>query len=549
MELRTLRQAASDLSRSPGGGSMTKSESGSSISSSGTFLTTPTAIAVTMAPQLAMKEHHISPSSSSTGLAAVDGTSGGSSDRSALASSGGYLLPSSARSDISSDDHNTSGTESAGSSSSPRPSDDLKGAGRSLSGGIIVSSPSMSHLRSTSPPPQREKDKEKEKDKERKDREKDKEKEKDKDKERERSKTESMSSSVGRSSDRKKRLKAKQQAREQQDFVAALVNPKSIAATPATAIPESRGRDRDKRRERAKSRSRSRSRESDSDASDASDGSKMSADSDGSTGAGGAGAPSRSPSPSHSRGGSSTKSASHPAPVGAYALGDKVKGVLARMKDDQTSSSAEAPRTDVDAVDRVFRASTSPITSAEQSPVVSPSVSPRAQSLLLGGIRRRGPGDPFSSDIEFGASGSGGLPTPMSPEDKVFHARLADVMARLGDCSQILKKAKGELATRRQRLEFDFQLQDIKSDEQRQRLRIQDACVEDIIVQQGNKVTLNVGGIIFETSVSILTKERHSMLAAMFSGRYSMNKEEVREKAVASEVYSLTISDRTAPIS
>jgi hypothetical protein len=52
--------------------------------------------------------------------------------------------------------------------------------------------------------------------------------------------------------------------------------------------------------------------------------------------------------------------------------------------------------------------------------------------------------------------------------------------------------------------------------------------VEDIITQQQNKVTLNVGGVLFETSVSILTKEKQSMLAAMFSGRYGTNKEAVR---------------------
>lgn len=54
----------------------------------------------------------------------------------------------------------------------------------------------------------------------------------------------------------------------------------------------------------------------------------------------------------------------------------------------------------------------------------------------------------------------------------------------------------------------------------------QNAVIMNIQSQQKNKVSLNVGGIIFETSIDVLTSHKDSMLAAMFSGRYKMEMEE-----------------------
>jgi hypothetical protein len=36
------------------------------------------------------------------------------------------------------------------------------------------------------------------------------------------------------------------------------------------------------------------------------------------------------------------------------------------------------------------------------------------------------------------------------------------------------------------------------------------------------RVRLNVGGTIFDTSISTLTKDKNSMLGAMFSGRHAI---------------------------
>ena len=43
---------------------------------------------------------------------------------------------------------------------------------------------------------------------------------------------------------------------------------------------------------------------------------------------------------------------------------------------------------------------------------------------------------------------------------------------------------------------------------------------------QENEVKLNVGGTVFAVSLETLTKDKDSMLYAMFSGRYPMVKSE-----------------------
>lgn len=48
--------------------------------------------------------------------------------------------------------------------------------------------------------------------------------------------------------------------------------------------------------------------------------------------------------------------------------------------------------------------------------------------------------------------------------------------------------------------------------------------IEKLINQQTSHVLLNVGGTLFETSLDVLTSEKNSMLEAMFSGRYTMEK-------------------------
>jgi len=69
--------------------------------------------------------------------------------------------------------------------------------------------------------------------------------------------------------------------------------------------------------------------------------------------------------------------------------------------------------------------------------------------------------------------------------------------------------------------------QKFKAEEDSKRIVTQELHIQDILDQQATKVTLNVGGVIFETSIQTLTKVKTSMLAAMFSGRYA-NKETVR---------------------
>jgi hypothetical protein len=50
--------------------------------------------------------------------------------------------------------------------------------------------------------------------------------------------------------------------------------------------------------------------------------------------------------------------------------------------------------------------------------------------------------------------------------------------------------------------------------------------MEDLKKIQEKEVKLNIGGTIFTVSLETITKDRDSMLYAMFSGRYPLNKGE-----------------------
>ena len=50
--------------------------------------------------------------------------------------------------------------------------------------------------------------------------------------------------------------------------------------------------------------------------------------------------------------------------------------------------------------------------------------------------------------------------------------------------------------------------------------------IEEVNSMRKHKVKLNIGGSTFETSVETLTCERGSMLEAMFSGRFKIEKED-----------------------
>jgi hypothetical protein len=66
-----------------------------------------------------------------------------------------------------------------------------------------------------------------------------------------------------------------------------------------------------------------------------------------------------------------------------------------------------------------------------------------------------------------------------------------------------------------------------KEQSNRERTSTQEKMVAELIAQQQSKVTLNVGGKFFDTSVSTLTKFPESMFSAMFSGRYTLKAEDV----------------------
>jgi N-acetylneuraminic acid mutarotase/ElaB/YqjD/DUF883 family membrane-anchored ribosome-binding protein len=57
---------------------------------------------------------------------------------------------------------------------------------------------------------------------------------------------------------------------------------------------------------------------------------------------------------------------------------------------------------------------------------------------------------------------------------------------------------------------------------EKQQFELQKKVVTEIIQSQAGRVRVNVGGTIFDTSLSTLTKDKHSMLSAMFSGRYGI---------------------------
>jgi hypothetical protein len=68
----------------------------------------------------------------------------------------------------------------------------------------------------------------------------------------------------------------------------------------------------------------------------------------------------------------------------------------------------------------------------------------------------------------------------------------------------------------------------LKEELSRMRATTQEKMINQLITQQQSKVTLNVGGKLYDTSVSTLVRIPESMFAAMFSGRYNLKAENVR---------------------
>ncbi|RUS21645.1 hypothetical protein BC937DRAFT_91991 [Endogone sp. FLAS-F59071] len=59
-------------------------------------------------------------------------------------------------------------------------------------------------------------------------------------------------------------------------------------------------------------------------------------------------------------------------------------------------------------------------------------------------------------------------------------------------------------------------------EEDRRKFELETNLMKDVTKFQKEKVKLNVGGYLFETSITTLTRDRQSMLAAMFSGRHAL---------------------------
>jgi len=59
-------------------------------------------------------------------------------------------------------------------------------------------------------------------------------------------------------------------------------------------------------------------------------------------------------------------------------------------------------------------------------------------------------------------------------------------------------------------------------EEDRHKFKLETNLMKDVTKFQKEKVRLNVGGNVFETSITTLKRDPQSMLAAMFSGRHSL---------------------------
>nr|KAG5702968.1 hypothetical protein BaRGS_014791 [Batillaria attramentaria] len=121
------------------------------------------------------------------------------------------------------------------------------------------------------------------------------------------------------------------------------------------------------------------------------------------------------------------------------------------------------------------------------------------------------------------------LETMITNESNNSEERLAELKQRLSAVEERdsqLKQQEESLEKERAKFDEECKMERAELARQWQQLRDEITRMEEMNNVQKGRIKLDVGGHIFTTSQLTLTREADSMLAAMFSGRHGLKKEE-----------------------
>eukprot|EP00761_Pharyngomonas_kirbyi_P002459 gb/GECH01002463.1/.p1 GENE.gb/GECH01002463.1/~~gb/GECH01002463.1/.p1 ORF type:complete len:378 (+),score=84.09 gb/GECH01002463.1/:1-1134(+) len=114
------------------------------------------------------------------------------------------------------------------------------------------------------------------------------------------------------------------------------------------------------------------------------------------------------------------------------------------------------------------------------------------------------PGPPDDSDVD---DLGGRVSRKMTHARRLLHESLEEAESYIDNKMELLRREKESI------------------EQERRALAEERARMTDIIQRQDNIIELNVGGRTFTTSLETLSADPHSMLAAMFSGRYALKQD------------------------